>query len=183
MNFIKPFACDKEAQVVEAARTGSWDAELRLHADTCPACSEVALAARVLNEMHAADLAEARIPDAGLMWWKAQLLAKREAAERASQPINFVERFAYAWVAVGVIGVCIWQWSAIRAWFESFAAGRSGFASASNATSAVISAFSSVAGWVDKATHFHGLALVSVLSAGGLLVLVCFALFFAQSEE
>ena len=199
MSLMKPFECENEARVIESVRTGSWDSELRQHAATCAACSEAALAARVLNEMRAADLAEARVPDAGLMWWKAQLLAKREAADRATQPINFVERFAYAWAAVCAIGVCVWQWQAIRAWIASL--GGSSIEMGAGSIRNFISHLSlKVApnlalnwapklapnlapGWFAKSTYFQGFGLVTVLSVGVLLVLVAFAAYYTRSEE
>lgn len=203
MSLMKPFECENEARVMESVRTGSWDSELRQHAATCAACSEAALAARVLNEMRAADLAEARVPDAGLMWWKAQLLAKREAAERATQPINFVERFAYAWAAVCVIGVCVWQWQAIRAWIASLggssieigAGSIWNFISRLSLKGALKAALNLALnwapklapnlapGWLAKSAYFQGFGLVTVLSVGVLLVLVAFAAYYTRSEE
>jgi hypothetical protein len=183
VSVMKPFECEKEAQVIESVRTGSWDSELWQHAATCPACSEAALAARVLNEMRAVDLAEARVPDAGLMWWKAQLLAKREAAERVTQPINFVERFAYAWAAVCVIGVCVWQWQALRAWLASL--GGSSIEMGAGSIRNFVSRFPPnwAPGWLAKSTYFQGFGLITVLSAGVLLALVAFATYYTRSEE
>jgi hypothetical protein len=119
MNPLKPSQCEHEMRVIKSARTGFWGADLQEHVASCPACSEAAFAARVLNEMRAVDEAEARIPDSGLMWWKAQLLAKREAGEHATRPISLVERFAYVLGAVCAIGVCVLRWQAIRGWLAS----------------------------------------------------------------
>jgi hypothetical protein len=181
VNFIKPFECEKEARVIESVRTGSWDSDLREHAATCPACSEAALAAGVLKEMRAADLAEARIPDAALMWWKAQLLAKREAAERATQPIHFVERFAYAWVALSGIGICVWQWRAIRSWLVYLDDGT--IKLALGPVGNFISHFSEAPSWLAKSTYLQGFGLLMVSSIGVLLAFVAFAAYFTRSEE
>lgn len=182
MNF-KPFECGREARVIEAARTGAWEPELRQHASACPACSEAALAARVLNEMAAVDMAEARIPDAGLMWWKAQLLAKREAAERATQPINFVERFAYAWAVVCVVGVCIWQWAAIRAWIGSLATLPQGGGVSSIGSFASHFSPNAALNWFVKSPFLQGSGLVMMVSAGVLIAFVAFATYLTRSEE
>lgn len=53
---------------------------------------------------------EARIPDAGRIWWKGQLLARRAAARQAVRPIVVVERFALASASLAVVGVASWQW-------------------------------------------------------------------------
>lgn len=116
-------ACPNEPRVIRCARTGFWDAELERHVTNCRACAEAACIARLLNDMRSADEAAARIPDSGLMWRKAQFLAARDAGERATQPISFVERFAWALAIVCAIGVCVWQWQAIRTWFIALGSG------------------------------------------------------------
>jgi hypothetical protein len=181
---MKPFECEKESLVIEAVRSGSWDADLREHPAHCDSCSDAALAARVLNEMRAVDQAEARIPDAGLMWWKAQLVAKRTAAERATQPISFVERFTYACGIFCFIGVCVWQWDAIRAWFASIKSASGGLRSAMPTWHFdVRTVQSSIVSWVEKAGSLQKSSLMIVLSVGVLLIFVAFAAYFARSEE
>ena len=181
---MKPFECEKESLVIEAVRSGSWDADLREHAAHCESCSDAALAARVLNEMRAVDLAEARIPDAGLMWWKAQLVAKRTAAERATQPISFVERFTYVCGVICFIGVCVWQWDAIRAWFAPIKSGFRGARSTASAWHLDLHVMqSSIASWAEKAASLQKSSLTIMLSVGVLLIFVAFAAYFTRSEE
>ena len=181
---MKPFECEKESLVIEAVRSGSWDADLREHAAHCDSCSDAALAASVLNEMRAVDDAEARIPDAGLMWWKAQLVAKRTAAERATQPISFIERFTYVCGIFCFIGVCVWQWAAIRAWFAPIKSGFTGARSAASAWHLDLHTMqSSIASWLEKAGSLQKSSLTIVLSVGVLLIFVAFAAYFARSEE
>jgi hypothetical protein len=134
--------------------------------------------------MRAIDQAEARIPDAGLMWWKAQLVARRNAAERATQPISFVERFAYVCGIFCFVGVCVWQWAAIRAWFASAKLGSSETRSAGSAWHFDFHAvLSSVVSWVEKAGSLQKSSLTMVLSVGVLLIFVAFAAYFTRSEE
>lgn len=118
-----PNACPNEPRVIRCARTGFWDTELQQHVTKCRACAEAASIARLLNEMRATDEAEARIPDSSLMWRKAQFLATRDAGERATQPISFVERFSYAVAIVGLLGLFVWQWQAIRSWLIGLGSG------------------------------------------------------------
>ncbi|HLV96400.1 MAG TPA: hypothetical protein VKS44_14505 [Candidatus Acidoferrales bacterium] len=183
MNFSKPFHCKEEMRVIKSARTGFWDADLEQHVATCAVCSEAAATARLLNEMRATDEAECRIPDSGLMWWKAQLLAKREAGERATQPISVVERFAYALGAVCAIGVCAWQWQALRDWLISV--GTSGVRQGGVF-------FSNLAAYSGKildppilgySNFFGGSALLVASSAALLLLFVIFGAYLAQSED
>lgn len=119
------FKCEKEPLVIEAVRFGEWgdasraDDALRMHAATCPECAETALAAQLLREWNARDITESTLPNGGLIWWKAQLKAKREATERATQPISIVEAVFWACAALSAVGILIWQWSPIQTWFVS----------------------------------------------------------------
>jgi hypothetical protein len=180
---MKPHECKNERLVIEAARTGRWDTELQQHAAQCQACADAVLAARVLNEMRAIDESEARIPNAGLMWWKAQLLAKREAGERATQPITFVERFAYVWIAVCAIGVSIWQWRTIRTWLASLAPKPFTFSFAPFWTAVSHACASVFPSWPGKSAHLQGAGLAALVGVGILLIFIAFAAYFAASEK
>ena len=180
---MKPHQCENERRVIEAVRTDRWDASLRQHVSQCEACADAALAALVLNEMRAVDELEMRIPDAGLMWRKAQLLAKQQAAERVTQPINFVERFAFAWAVVCAVGVCIWQGHTIRAWLASLTRGRFSLNLGWlwNFVSRPLS--SAASNLASKSAHVQGPGLAVVVSVGVLLVVVVFAAYLTLSEE
>ncbi len=118
---MKPFACEKEPLVAEAARCGRWDDDLRAHVANCEACSDAMLAASFLFALRESDHAAAPVPDAGRVWWKAQLQARRQAAERAARPISIAQWAAFACAALAFAGVCAWHWAAVRAWFGAFA--------------------------------------------------------------
>jgi len=109
--------CEKEALVIEAVRCGTWDDALRTHAARCPVCADAALAADLLRELSDLDNTQVTLPNGGLIWWKAQLKAKRAAAERATQPISIVEKVFCACSILSAIGLLLWQWSSISAWF------------------------------------------------------------------
>lgn len=182
MTLTKPSACEYEARVIRSARSGFWDAALEQHVASCRACSEAAFAARVLNEMRLADEAQAHIPDSGLMWCKAQLLAKREAGERATQPISWIERFAYALAVVGVTSACAWKWQAITRWLAAF--GRTGIESGSASISNFIAHSASFFDHSSLASVSLGTSGLFIASGAGVLLLfVLFAAYFSQSEE
>lgn len=122
------FTCEKEPLVIDAVRRGDWpdendvsraDDALWMHAATCPECADTALTAQLLHALNTRDITEATLPNGGLIWWKAQLKAKREAAERATQPISIVEKFFCGCVALSAIALSIWQWNSIAGWFGS----------------------------------------------------------------
>lgn len=180
---MKPLDCKSEPLVIEAVHTGRWDPELRQHAAQCQACADAALAARVLREMREIDEAQARIPNAGLMWWKAQLLAKQEAGERATQPITFVERFAYAWIAVCAIGVSIWRWHAIQARMASLAPKTPSLSFGSFWASVSRACMNAIPSWPAKSAYLRGAGLAALVGVGILLIFIAFATYFAASEK
>jgi hypothetical protein len=92
--------CDKEQQVAAALCGSSRDAELLAHARSCQVCSEVLLVAEFLRG--SAQLAThelSALPDAALIWRKAQTFARERALDRATLPIR-IARIATFFVAV-----------------------------------------------------------------------------------
>lgn len=121
------FQCDKENQVIEAVRSGlhpgEWDEALRTHLAACAVCRDTALVAEFLRQQSDFAGAEARLPDPGLVWWKAHLLARREAAERAVRPIAVAEKLAGAGTAaVALTGIVLnWRYVAgVLRWVAGF---------------------------------------------------------------
>jgi hypothetical protein len=99
---MKPSQCQHEAQVARVARSGEWDQQLRAHVAQCKGCAEVALVAEFLRqEPRAAEFA--LLPSAGQVWWRAQIRARQADAERALQPVRWVQRFATVCVLIGAL--------------------------------------------------------------------------------
>jgi hypothetical protein len=92
--------CEKEQQVVAALYGRSTDAEILGHARSCPVCSEVVLVAEFLRECTQIATHElSDLPDAGLIWRKAQALAREKALARVALPIR-IARISALVVAV-----------------------------------------------------------------------------------
>jgi hypothetical protein len=103
--------CVREYEIVEAITSGRWpeacDPDLRSHAGTCAICKEVILVASALHEERDSEIATAGIPSAGLVWWRAELRARREAVRAVERPMKWVHSLAAAsaaGVAVALIG-------------------------------------------------------------------------------
>jgi hypothetical protein len=111
-------SCDKEQAVLDAVKRGSWDSGLREHAKQCESCADLVLVARFMHEEAGTARMEAAsaLPSPGQIWWKAQILAKRAAAERAIGPIVYFEKLAYAFGTLGVLAVALWNWNSIQTW-------------------------------------------------------------------
>jgi len=93
--------CRYESEVLDAVASGRWpdrlDAELREHASSCSICSEVAMVSAIYRDEYALAMDQVRLPSAGLVWWKSELRARREAVRVASRPITLV---------TGIAGTC-----------------------------------------------------------------------------
>ncbi len=113
--------CEREPLVIEAARSGQWDDELRNHAASCPVCADSLLVAPFLEGLAGRDRRESSVPEAGRVWWKAQLLARREAVKRVDEPITILERVAFACAFLSLVGLGIWRWDWIGDRLRGFA--------------------------------------------------------------
>ena len=103
--------CTREYEIVEAITSGRWpeacDADLRNHAMTCPVCKDVVLVTAALHGERDSAVAGAGVPSAGLVWWRAELRARREAVRVAERPMKWVHSLAAAsaaGVAVALLG-------------------------------------------------------------------------------
>jgi len=103
MGSMKPAGCDHERAVVRAVRSGLWSGELRQHAAQCEACGEAMAVAAFLQSGETP-----AVPEAGLMWWKLELRARREKAARAMRPLVIAERAAACLLGAALMGGIVW---------------------------------------------------------------------------
>ena len=110
--------CEKEQQIVAALCGGSRDAEILGHARSCPVCSEVLLVAELLREStQIASHGLGGLPDAGLIWRKAQSLAHEKALVRATLPIRLAKISAFVVAVLAAAWLILeshqlWPWMA-----------------------------------------------------------------------
>ena len=88
--------CIWEDRIRRAARGGLWDDDLRTHVDECGTCADVALVSEAMHAESVTGTSGTTLPEPGRVWWRARLLARREAEARATRPIAVWERFAAA---------------------------------------------------------------------------------------
>jgi hypothetical protein len=89
--------CEKEQEVAAAPAGGARDAEILNHARECAVCSQVLLVREFLRE--GAQLVPHEIenlPDAALVWRKAQAMVREKALVRATMPIRAIRIVACA---------------------------------------------------------------------------------------
>jgi hypothetical protein len=95
--------CHLEADLLDALATNRWpdraDAALRDHVSSCAICSDVAEIAAAFFEDREVARAEAPVPSASAVWWRAQVRAREESARLAARPIAVVQAAATVCVA------------------------------------------------------------------------------------
>jgi hypothetical protein len=118
---VTPYECSREAEVLEALASGAapqdWNDELRAHGGTCDICRDlIAVALPLLQEHHAA-VDGAHPPSSGIVWWRAQMRARQEAARAATRPITVFQAVA----AVAAVALFVMLLSAtaptLSGWF------------------------------------------------------------------
>lgn len=111
--------CSHERDVLDLVAISQWpsraDAALRAHVETCATCAEVAAVAAAVREW-ADDPIPVKVPDASVVWYRAQVQAREEAARRASRPVLAAQLVALAVLvlAVATLGPGLdWYWSLV----------------------------------------------------------------------
>jgi hypothetical protein len=105
--------CAREREVIDLVAVGQWpaqaDASLRSHVGACATCAEVASVAMLLHDV-AEHAPVPKLPDASVVWYRAQVRAREEAVRRATRPMNVVAAAAAAVVLVGLWWVVPQVW-------------------------------------------------------------------------
>ncbi len=164
--------CVRAADVLAAMTAGPMsrltDDELLGHAETCDSCREMVTVVSAFRAERDRLRRTAAVPSAGLVWWRAQLHARRQAALKAAAPVTAVH--AAAIVAVGVLAVVLVSSVA------SFVG-----------TASLFGFMSSTPSWADApralATEFPVLRYGLMLGATAWLILGPVALYFAFRRE
>jgi hypothetical protein len=109
--------CPREADVLDAivfARGAGVSADaLAGHVAGCPICSDLVEIARTLHDDRAAALGDAHPPTAAVMWWRATIRARAEAARTAMRPITVLQGVAGACVAGATMALATVAWRSI----------------------------------------------------------------------
>ncbi len=103
---MKPSGCENEVLILEALGQGlapeAMEEPLRRHLAGCASCAELISVYELFQRDSEHLCAAASLPEAGRVWWRASLAARRAAAERALRPILIAEKAALA-VGGGVL--------------------------------------------------------------------------------
>ncbi len=128
--------CAHEREVLDLVRADRWpdrcDPDVVEHASHCDICSDVIAVALAMREDEAAvegAIVESTpqhpsvVPDATLVWWRAQLRAHEDAGRRAARPVAMAQGIGIGigLVAVGSIARLTWPW--VREYLSGAGAG------------------------------------------------------------
>jgi hypothetical protein len=90
--------CPHEQEVIDALTTMQWPGrcapELQAHVAACEGCRDLVATLVPLGDAWLDSRAEAHVPASGMVWWRAQMRARREAASTAARPITVVQAIA-----------------------------------------------------------------------------------------
>lgn len=83
--------CPREREVLDALSSNRWPDrlgdDLSNHVTACAFCKDLALVAQALSADFSTAIEQAKVPSAGLVWWRAEIRARQEAIQTASRPI------------------------------------------------------------------------------------------------
>jgi hypothetical protein len=117
--------CTREDDVLDAIASG-WglprmDHDLRGHIASCGSCAELLQVATALLDERELAWNEASVPPSGVVWWRAQLRAREDAARAAARPLAFFQGVAASvalWLVVTLVRAipaadagAAWRWT------------------------------------------------------------------------
>ncbi len=120
--------CPRQQDVFDAIASRRWphrvDGQLRIHVAACSLCTDLAEVVAALQQEQEATWEDAvALPSADVIWWRAQMRARSEAARHANRPMAIVHALSaacFAGAAATVLGVAgPWLksvWTALAGW-------------------------------------------------------------------
>ncbi len=115
--------CAREQDVLDAIATNRWperaDPELRLHVKGCAICADLVEVVRPLLDEAEQASEEVRVPPANVVWWRAQIRARNEAARAAARPLTIAHGAAAATVVTVAAWLAITGWARLDGWRQS----------------------------------------------------------------
>jgi hypothetical protein len=100
--------CDRQGEVLQAVSSGRVGDELQSHIAGCAGCSDLLEVAAAIVDDRSALMREAHLPSSGLVWWRANMRARQQAARTAVRTASFVQVVLLVGaivIALAVVGV------------------------------------------------------------------------------
>ena len=160
------------AAVIAARWPEACDPDLRAHASECPACRVTVELATVLRRDGVRATRDLRVPAPGLVWQRAVVRARAEAAQQASRPVAWAQGATAACLGGAAVAAAVLTWPVVRGSAGRFAQTAGGLGTPD---------------WLELASPLveavgRSLPLVLVI-AGCVLAMPLLALYVAWSSE
>lgn len=84
------------ARLASGAPPSAFDADLRSHVAGCVSCRQTLMLVQALRSDQAIAVADASLPTASQVWWRARVRSRLEAAHEADRPIGVVQALSIA---------------------------------------------------------------------------------------
>lgn len=140
--------CAHEREMLDLVLSDRWpercDPDMVSHAAECAVCTDVVAVALAMREDESrveADIVAASpqhpsvVPDATLVWWRAQLRAQEDAGRRAARPIALVQGIGIGIGLVAALSFLRVSWPWIRGYALGASASLGEFAARTAASS------------------------------------------------
>lgn len=110
--------CLREQDVMDAVASGRWpersDAELRRHVEGCPICQDVATVLPAIAAERDETWEAVAVPAASVVWWRAQIRAREEAARAVQRPIAITQAVAVTCLVAATLVLIPVAWPAMK---------------------------------------------------------------------
>jgi hypothetical protein len=127
---MKHLRCPQEPAVTKAVHTGNLEKSLTTHASTCAVCREIIQTANWMQDLARSPESKPTLPNASLVWWRAQLSEKQAQAGKAQDFLEWVEFTSAAAISLGLAVWLIWNWYAVQRLITWISAGANSWATA-----------------------------------------------------
>jgi len=112
--------CPRESDILEAIAFGRWPdgcRDLAAHAAACEMCADIVEVALALHDDREALCRAAQPPSVGMVWWRATIRARAEAARTATKPISVLQAIAGACIVGAAAGLLTVVWQSMH-WMD-----------------------------------------------------------------
>ena len=111
---MKPTSCSHEQSIIAAVQTESWTDALRMHLGSCASCQETLQIAGYMHSLAAVEDDSRPLPDAKVIWLKAQLAQRRASAAEALKPVETFQRVAWGVSALALVFGLLAKWTQLE---------------------------------------------------------------------
>ena len=106
--------CEREPEVRDMARRVAQgelaDASLSDHVTSCRPCRDTLNVAGWMQQLASVPVVARPLPDPTYLWWKAELLRRWDAEQRAAAPVEVGEQVQVGIGLVAALALLVWLW-------------------------------------------------------------------------